>query len=152
MQQSAKVLEDSELKVARAARVPAGKDTVILPLDMLSPITKVFEITFYNFVKESIKEHGLYSPLVIHPITSEEWKKELELDKDQTPPDFNSNPLHYRIQCGCNRFYALQEEGYDAVECIVEEDLEAARNLCHLIRVDKRWQRGSNWEGLRDAV
>ena len=147
MQTPEERLED-EIKFARARRIPEGAHTVILPLSMLDPINKVQEPHFYEFVKESMEGHGLYHPLVIHPISLADWNEELKMDKFQTPPPQDGNLLRYRVQCGCNRYFALIEMGYDAVECIVVEDLKEAQDLCHVMRIDKRWQRGTNWENL----
>jgi len=141
-------VEREKFKIAEARKKPHGVDTVILPLDMLDPIDKVQEPAFYEFVRKSIKNHGLYHPLVIHPITVEDWKKEMELNKGILTPPPRSVNLRYRIQCGNNRYYALQQMGYDAVECAVIDNLKDARDLCWRLRCDKRWTRGSNWEQM----
>lgn len=130
-----------ELKVATAYLKP--EDSVILPLDMLDPIDKIREPAFYEFVKRSFLAHGLMHPIIVHPLTVDEWWKEKELDKDQLPPPEDSHLLRYRIQCGCNRYYLLQSLGYDAVECVVVEKVEDAWELCRKLRRDKRWQRGT---------
>lgn len=139
MQEVQERMERTELKVAYSKRKP--EDTVILPLDMLDPIDKVREPAFYNFVKKSVLATGLLYPIIIHPITVEDWWKEKELDKDQLPPPDNSHLLRYRIQCGCNRYYMLLEEGYDAVECVVVDKVEDAWELCRRLRTDKSWRR-----------
>lgn len=138
-----------ELKIAKAKRVKPNLPTFDLPLSMLKPINKIQEPHFYEFVKDNIRAHGLYHPLVVHPITIMDWRIEAELDKYQSPPLDPCPILHYRIQCGCNRWYALQELDYDAVECyVIWDDPKSAYDLCHSLRIDKRWQRGSNWENL----
>lgn len=137
-----KILGTGNFKIAEAHRKP--EDTVILPLDMLDPIDKVREPAFYHFVKKTFitnKEKLLY-PLIIHPITVEDWWKEKELDKDQLPPPEDSHLLRYRIQCGCNRYFMLKELEYDAVECVVAYKKEDAWELCKKTRIDKSWQRG----------
>lgn len=139
------------MAIATARKIPEGANTVALPLDMLDPIDKIREPHFYEFVKKSIESFGLYHPIVVCGVTEDEWKKELELDHFQTPPPFDSNILRWRIQCGCNRFYALRELGYDAVECIVMEDVKDARDACHMMRIDKRWQRGSSWAQMHEG-
>ena len=130
--------------VAHAIVVPEGYTTITLPLDALDPISRVTEETFYQFVLDSMKAHGLYHPLVIHPLTVDDWKVELELDKDQIPPPLDEDPMRLRIQTGCNRYYALLQLGYTAVECIVIEDLQEAKDLGFVMGRDKKWQRGSN--------
>jgi len=140
------------MKIAYAKKVREGLETTILPLDMLRPINKIQEPVFYEFVKNSIEAHGLYHPLVVCPITIEAWRTEAELDKFQSPPLDPTDWVHYRIQCGCNRWYALRELGYDEVECFFIENMEEAYNLCHVLRVDKTWQRGSNWEIMHGRV
>ena len=127
------------IKVAKAYKQIEG--SVILPLDMLEPIDKVREPAFYNFVKKSFEANGLYYPIIIHPITVEEWEKERLLDVEQLPPSPVGANLRYRIQCGCNRYYILRELGYDGVECLVVEDLEEAWAICRKLKVDKGWQR-----------
>lgn len=130
-----------ELKVAYAYRNIGN--TVILPIDMLEPIDKIREPAFYNFVKKSFEANGLFHPLVVHPLTVEEWEKERLLDVEQLPPKRIGTNLRYRIQCGCNRYYILKEFDYDAVECAIVEDVAEAHDLCRKLRVDKTWKRGS---------
>lgn len=139
----------SELKIAKALKRPDGYETYYLPLDMLDPIAKVMEEQFYVFVKKSIEDNGLYHPIVVYPIMLDEWFDELVLDKHQIPPPTDSNPLRYRVQCGCNRYYALKELGYDAVEALVIEEKSEAWDMCHNLRIDKRWQRPDNFRVLR---
>ena len=135
---------EASYTIAHAIVVPEGYTTITLPLSALDPITRIHEETFYQFVKKSIEDHGMYHPLVIHPITIEDWKVELELDKFQTPPPMDEDPMRLRVQTGCNRFFALQELGYDACECIVMEDLQEARDLGFVMSRDKKWQRAAN--------
>jgi len=135
--------------VAHAIVVPEGHSTITLPLSALDPISRVTEETFYQYVLKSIKGHGLYHPLVIHPLTVDEWKVELELDKDQTPPPMDEDPMRLRIQTGCNRYYAMLELGFTAVECIVMEDLQEAKDLGFVMSRDKKWQRGANIELIK---
>jgi hypothetical protein len=142
--------EGLELKIAKAIKTLPGTEdgTVFLPLDAIEPICKIMEPVFYEFVKNSIKGHGLYHPLVVVGITVDDWNKEAEMDVHMSKPIEGSNPLRWRIQCGCNRYFALKELGYDAVECIVMDDVKEAQDACHMLRIDKRWQRGSNWEQM----
>ena len=138
------------MKTAVAMKVPTDALTQILPIDMLYPICKIMEPHFYEFVKQSIDNFGLYHPLVVYSITTKEWQDELIYDKDQDPPDFDTAPaLMHRIQCGVNRYYALKELGYDAVECLIAETVAQARDMCHTLRCDKRWQRPDNLVQLK---
>ena len=146
-------IEDQEgMKIARAIVVPEGYETTIFPLSVLDPITKVHEETFYQFVLKSITAFGLYNPLVIHPITVDDWKVELELDKHQTPPPMDEDQLRLRVQTGCNRYFALKELEYDAVECIVVENLKAAQDVGFVMSRDKRWQRGDNISLIKQKI
>lgn len=135
------------MKVAMAKRTPASIPTTVMPLSVLKPITKIQEPHFYEFVKDNIRTHGLYHPLVVRLITIKDWREEAELDKHQLLPTPPTTYLHYRIQCGCNRYFALKELEYDYVECyVIDTNNEEASDLCWRLRTDKRWQRGSNWE------
>ena len=141
--------------VAHAIVVPEGYITITLPLSALDPISVITEESFYQYVLKSMADHGLYHPLIIHPITVDDWKEELELAKDQTPPPMDEHPMRLRVQTGCNRYYALLQLGYDAVECIVMEDLQEAKDLGFVMSRDKKWQRGANIElikGEKDGV
>lgn len=141
--------DEEAYTIAHAIVVPEGYTTITLPLDALDPISRITEETFYQFVLESMRGHGLYHPLVIHPISVDDWKEELELAKDQTPPPMDEDPMRLRIQTGCNRYYALLQLGYTAVECIVMEDLQEAKDLGFVMGRDKKWQRGSNIELIK---
>lgn len=141
---------EASYTVARAMQVPDGWDTLILPLNALDPICQIQEETFYQFVLDSMRGHGLFHPLVIHPLTVDDWKKELEYDKFQTPPPMDEDPMRLRIQTGCNRYFALLELGFTAVECIVVEDLKEAQDLGFVMSRDKKWQRGSNLDLLKE--
>jgi len=135
--------------VAHALQVPEGYRTTVYSLEDLDPITKIQEERFYQFVKDSIRAWGyLYHPLIVYPVSLDDWKKEMEMDPTHTFPKKRPDDLHLRIQCGCNRFFAVKELLYDAVECIVVPDLKEAQDLAHTLRVDKKWQRGSNMELL----
>ena len=122
--------------------------THVLPLGMLSPINNVMEPTFYDFVYTSVAAHGLYNPLVVAPLTREQWKEKAKLHEDFISPRSPEDIDHYAIVCGCNRYFALLEQGFKYVECIFIEDWEEARDQCHKLAVDKRWQRGSNFDLL----
>ena len=142
-------LNIEDFKVIRSINFPEGYSSYIFPLSVLDPINKVQEETFYQFVKESMEGHGaLYNPLIIYPLHIDEWKIELEVDKFMTPPPFDQDEMRLRIQCGCNRFFAAKELGYDAIECAVVDVLKDAQDLAHVMRVDKKWQRGSNMADL----
>lgn len=135
-------------EIAYAYRKPEGTTTKLLNVNDLYPIGKIIEPVFYEFVKKSVQEHGLYHPLVVRPVTYEEWDKELKTPDAVLPPEGEGEGPFLRVQCGCNRLYALKELGYTLVECIEVEEKEHAENLCHVMRIDKRWQRGSSWEEM----
>jgi hypothetical protein len=147
-------LEDEELdglNIMRAMKVPDGYDTYVFRLSDLDPICKVQEETFFQYVKKSVEDYGLYRPLLVYPIHIDDWKVELETDFHQHPPPMSEDDdkIRLRIQNGCNRFFALKEMGYDAAECVVIYDKTEAEDQSHYARIDKKWQRGSNLEILK---
>lgn len=134
---------DKASKVATALKKPKG--TVILKLEDLDPVDKIREPVFYEHVKQSFLNHGLFHPLVIRKVTKAEWREEMVLDKDMLPPPPDGPEERLLIQCGCNRYYMLKELGYEAVECILLDNKEEACELCRRMRIDKRWHRWGSY-------
>lgn len=134
------------LERAKAAKVPEGITTVMMDIDSIHPICKIMEPHFYECVKESIGSFGLWHPLVLVEVSVEEWEEEAKHDKDMfPPPEGDKQDKFYRIQCGCNRYYALKELGCKEVECIIAPSIKEAQDLCHRLRIDKRWYRWTSW-------
>lgn len=115
----------------------------MMKMEDILPICKIMEPHFYEYVKESIGNFGLWHPLVVVKISKKDWEEECKMDKDMIPPP-EEDGEYYRIQCGCNRYFALQEFEAKEVECVVANSIKEAQDICHKLRVDKRWQRGIN--------
>ena len=146
------VLDDEkglETKRAYALNTPEGQEVQQLCISDLEPVCKIQEPTFFKFVRDSMESFGLYQPLVIVPMTVQEWKEEMEMDHHVIPPRQEGPETRMRIQAGCNRYFAMVDLGYTHCDCIVVTDMEEAQTLAHTLRCDKRWQRGSNLELLR---
>lgn len=132
--------------LARCCVSPPGHEVVVLPLSILDPINKVHEEHFFQYVKDSIDNHGLYRPLVVQPIHVEKWLEEAELDQHSAPPV--SVPEGYeerlRINNGCNRFFALKELGYTHVDCVIVQGTKESMDVGYSQSIDRSWHNGSN--------
>lgn len=134
------------MESAKAAKVPEGLTTTMMSLDEIHPICKIMEPHFYVCVKESVENFGLWHPLVVVEVSVEDWEEEAKHDKDMfPPPKGEKTDTFFRIQCGCNRYYALKELGYKEVEVVICGSVKGAQDLCHRMRIDKRWYRWTSW-------
>lgn len=124
-------------KQAIAKYKPA--ETLLLPINSLSPLCKVFDDNLFIKIKESINKEGLLYPLLTYPVCTKDWLEDCSRDKDIFPPP-TVGVEHLRIQCGNNRYFALKELGYTEVEVIIFDDVEEAQRTCAYLRKDKRWR------------
>lgn len=135
---------DESAKVARAAKIPEGYDPIELPVNVLDPINKVQDENFFNTVKQSVVYNGLYRPLILHPMTREQCLEKAELDKDFLVPLHTDWQPYLIIINGCNRYFALKELGFDAIECIIIENHGKAWDEAYYTRKDRKWYRPEN--------
>lgn len=139
--------------IAFSAKEHAGYEgeQVVLPLNIIHPVNKIQEPTFYDFVKKSINDSGLYKAPILLPMTMEECKEKAVYDKDFLVPLNDDKEPYLIVINGCNRFFALKELGYQACEFLIIENSEVAWDQAHFNRVDKKWQRADNIHMSRDA-
>ena len=116
------------------------QNVIKMPYWELVPMVDIEQPTVYNRVLESVKEKGILYPLVVVKISREAWLYEKASRNPDIldPPDYLD--ICYRIQCGNNRYRAGLELGITEFDCILLEDLQAAKEMCSKQRKgDKEW-------------
>lgn len=100
---------------------------------------------------ESIKAHGILTPLIVRPINTavprmvddlsssfslEAWDKRL----DKIDHSKENCPIDYEILAGHNRYECAKAAGFETVPCIIKEDLTdiEAKIIVHVTNANQR--------------
>ena len=119
-----------------------NQNSILLPIDMLEPYTKIINDAHYFTVIESIKLEGLKNPFTVLQIDEDDWHQQFVRDGGST---LDCRPfgaqIRYRIQCGNHRYYALRDYfKAEVVPCEVYEDPAESMKACAKYRRDKSWK------------
>ena len=134
------------MKVLQASSTEWG-ETTIFPITELYPCVNIdyylteaphkkeFGLGYYA-VKDSVAVDGMKNPIVVAPVTKEEWSdmyhptSELDIFRY---PDVSSEQVH-QVRCGCQRLHMAKSLGFTHIEGILLENYKQSSALCVKMR------------------
>jgi len=107
------------------------------------PHKKEYNIN-YQAVLKSIEAEGMKNPIVVAPVSREEWAQMTHPipEPDILPyPDVSSEVVP-QVRCGCKRLHMAKYGGFTHIECVVLDNYKQSSNLCIGMRND--WKRNKD--------
>jgi hypothetical protein len=113
------------------------------------PHKKEYNIN-YQAVLKSVEQDGMKNPIVVAPVTKEEWDGMIhptsELDIFRYP-DVSSEQV-YQVRCGCKRLHMAKNLGFTHIECVLLKNFKESTELCVKIGSNKKKELHSRWSIL----